>query len=110
MADVLTKQKTEAVSSSVSWDTTKVSSPTDTMYKAGKIRMLRVEFTVRTAASTGNVTIGTIADGHRPAADYRYIVRVGDELKAMSFGADGAIYITAPGAKTYIACLTYLVP
>lgn len=110
MADVLTKQKTEAVSSAVDWDTTKVSSPSAEMYAAGKIRMLRVEFTIRTAASTGNVTIGTIADGHRPAADYRYIVRTGDELKASAFCANGDIYITAPSAKTYIACLTWLVP
>ena len=110
MADVLTKQKTEAVSSAVSWDTTKVTGQTDSMLSAGKTRMLRVEFTMRAAASTGNVTIGTIAEGHRPAVDYRYIVRVGDELKAMNFGADGAVYITAPSAKTYIACLTYLVP
>lgn len=110
MADVITKQKTAAVQSAVSWDTSKVSSPTDAMFASGKTRMLRVEFTIRTAAATGNVTIGTIAEGHRPAADYRYIVRVGDELKAMSFGADGEIYITAPSAKTYIACLTYLVP
>ena len=109
MADVLTKQKTAAVSSAVDWDTTKVSSPADSLYASGKTRMLRVEFTIRTAASTGNVTIGTIADGHRPAVDYRYIARVGDELKAMSFGADGTIYITAPSAKTYIACITYLV-
>lgn len=110
MADVLTKQKTEAVSSAVSWDTTKVSGQTDAMHASGKTRMLRVEFTMRNAAASGNITIGTIAEGHRPAADYRYIVRTGDELKAMSFGADGAIYITAPSAKTYIACITYLVP
>ena len=110
MADVLTKQKTAAVQSAVNWDTTKVSSPSAEMYAAGKTRMLRVEFTMRNAAASGNVTIGTIAEGHRPAVDYRYIARVGDELKAMSFGADGEIYITAPSAKTYIACITYLVP
>lgn len=109
MADVLTKQKTAAVLSAVSWDTTKVSNPTDSMFVSGKTRTLRTQFTIRSAAS-GLVTIGTIAEGHRPAADFQIIVRTGEDLKAVTFGADGGISIYAPTTRTFTACLTYLVP
>lgn len=109
MADVLTKQKTEAVSSAVSWDTTKVSNPTDAIYAEGKTRTIRTQFTIRSADS-GSVTIGTIAEGHRPAADFQIIVKTGDDLKAVTFGADGGISIYAPTTRTFTACLTYLVP
>lgn len=103
--DIIT-QTTEVLDAIV-FDTTKVNNASAEVYVFGRVVSMRLYFAVRSASSS-SVTLATIAEGYRPPFNYQIIVRTGDNMKAVTFNADGSVSMYAPAATTFTACVTYV--
>ena len=98
-----------SVTSPMTFDTDYVQDTSSTMYRNGTLRILKVSFTCKAAAS-GWQTIGTIASGHRPKAQvYEPGVNDTGGCKRCTINTSGNLRILGREAVSYTCTFVYFV-
>ena len=119
LENYLLEDQWEAVTSPVTWDATNVtaSGSNATMYKLGKLRILRLSIEVAQALS-GWSELGTIASGHRPIENISMMMNnLGStiDIRVIQFRSNGIIRCAGAAASTsdttkYNAYVVYRIP